>query len=341
MVGPGGLSARGGVHVGSESEHVCLVIAVVGEAKEIPVAAEAGAGGGRDLEAAIFGPHQDLSGVDGAGGEDDVLGVKSKLVSRMLVFVVAAVDAPAASIQFLDPFHFSLGEDLGAGVFGHGQVVHVHGVFGADVAAGDAIAAVGTRLLVYPVRVLAVQVEVDRDVEWFSVHADLAAAPLESLDLEQLLRPRVLVCSEDRVRLLVVRRQLIEADARRPAVFVEGFRVGNDGDVGVHERRAAEAGAFDDRDVLVVHQLVQAQAVGLVVLVRQRLVEAIRESSHLPLQAAFQNADGRLRGEVRRRQARRGDGAAVAGAHHHVVILRFSSVPVFGKHPNPSVGYLV
>ena len=86
------------------------------------------------------------------------------------------MDAPFAIGQLFQPLHLGLGEDGGAGIARHRQIVHVDRVLGVHVAAGDAVAAIDARLLWDALRVRPIDGEVDRDVQRLHLIAELLRA---------------------------------------------------------------------------------------------------------------------------------------------------------------------
>jgi hypothetical protein len=89
------------------------------------------------------------------------------------------------------------------------------------------------------------------------VTADLDGAAFEGLNLAQILEARMLLNVQLELGLLVVLSKFGERERLGPWRHVEHFGGRADGDVRIHQRRAAETGAFDDSDVVVVDQLVE------------------------------------------------------------------------------------
>ena len=76
------------------------VVAVVGEAEEIAVAAEAGAQRGRDREAVHLGAQQDFGGVQRPGGEHHFAGIQSERFAGVGALHVLAVNPPPSGRSF-------------------------------------------------------------------------------------------------------------------------------------------------------------------------------------------------------------------------------------------------
>ena len=111
--------------------------------------------------------------------------------------------APTAVCFPFDPLYFGLREDGRATRRGQRQIVHVERVLGADVAAGDAIAAVGAGVLVDTLRIEPGG-EVNGEVQRLGVAADLNSTALESLHFSQLGGARMLSNVECRLGEFVV-----------------------------------------------------------------------------------------------------------------------------------------
>ena len=135
------------------AQHVGFVIAVVGQAEEIAVAAEFGPQRGRNRKPVHFRAQQNFRAVQRSGREHHLAGIQREFLAVAGSLHVLSVNAPAAAGELLQPLHLGLREDRGAGVARHRQIVHVQRVLGAHVAAADAVAAIVAGLLLHAVRV--------------------------------------------------------------------------------------------------------------------------------------------------------------------------------------------
>ena len=269
----------------------------------------------RELQALSRGAQQDLGRAQGAGREHHLARGERPHLADAVLGAEPVVDGPAAARAGLEPAHLDLGEDprpLGLGI---GQVVHRQRVLGADVAPGHAVVAVDAGLLVHAHVVRPLVAEVHRDVDRaVLVVGERRGALAEDLRLGERRPVRVRVGPQHVLGALVPAPELARAGElavdRGPAGVVEELRVGADGDVGVDQRRAAQAVALEHVDVLAQVVVEEAERVALAAQVLGEPRAGVRELAGEPLPAALEQADVLPRlGE-----AGGGDGAAVAGA---------------------------
>ena len=118
MFGPGaGESPAAGRLSVRIAQHVGFVIAVVGQAEEIPVAAELRAQRRRDRQSPCASDRSRISVVFSDPAESTISVASSVNFSSSLKrFDVLAVNPPAAGREFLQPLHLGLRQDGGAGV---------------------------------------------------------------------------------------------------------------------------------------------------------------------------------------------------------------------------------
>ena len=238
-------------------------------------------------------------------------------------------DLPAACGRREHGVDGDLGEHLGPVGDGVDQVVHEHGVLGADVAAGDAVAAARAGGLleaggVGPGR--------ERDVD----------EGTEELGTELLGRSSVGgLLGERRVGVRVRRgaqhvESTVEAGAQlgigvvperlRPRGVLEHPGVGLQGDVGVDQRRPAEAAADQDADVVGETEVVQpgpgpdVVAIGVGLHLAQGAERGARVLPRVELPAPLEDGDrhpgpGQPAGEDTAAIARSDHDDVVPGAH--------------------------
>ena len=322
MFGPGdGRIARRRRLLVRIPQHVGFVVAVVGQAEEIAVAAELGPQRGRNRKPVHFGAQQNFRAVQRPRGEHHFARIQSKLVAVACSPHILAVNPPPAARKLLQPLHLGLRQDGGAGIARHRQIVHVQRVLGLHVAAADAVAAIVARLLLHAVRVRPVDGEVHRDVERLHRDAQLLRPPVQRLHFGELHGARMRRRRQHVARPLIVGLQVVVGNLRRPVELLEDFAVGLDRHVGVDQRGAAQPRPFDHRNVRVVQQFEQSQRIGRTAILPDHAGQRLRKLAGLAFLAAFQNADRRLRIQWGRRQPRCRDSPSVPRSDNHEVVL--------------------
>ena len=274
-------------------------VVVVGEGEHVAVAGEALADLIGNWQPLLARAQQDLRRAESSGGEhDDIAGDRLIGGGELLALMAQRLEehAPAAAL-LAHVRHAHLGEYLGAVMEGIGEIRHLHGVLGADVAARAAVAAQRAgRLLDAGVVHLLLERHVDRRPH--HVLAQRIAADAERIQLVEcrtLVRHRPQHLHGAREAFLA---QLILLDFRRPDGIVPHARIGRQRDVGVDQRAAAEAAADEHVDILAEPQIVEtrrlpghAPAVLRNLELLLRLDHAVREIADGELLPALEDRD--------------------------------------------------
>ena len=113
---------------------------------------------------------------------------------------------------------------------------------------------------VHAIRVRAVNGEIDDDIERLNRGPDFHRPPIERLYLGQRERVRMGIGRQHRLCARGSKAAAPVLDGRGPVKLLEDFLVGDDGDVGIDQRGAAQTGAFDHGDIRVIQQLIQTRA---------------------------------------------------------------------------------
>lgn len=239
-----------------------------------------------------------LGAAQRACGHDDALGLEGSRLRVDAVLVRAVVmDEVAAAGRPLDEVDVDAGVHLRAGAPGDGQVVHRQRILGADVAAGEAVPAIGARRLLDVVRVRTtgkIHCQLHR-LEGVAPAAGALAR--EHLDLGERSRPRVHGGAEHPLGELVMgghrSARPLALDRRRPARAAarEVVLVRTERDRCVDQAGATEPTALQDVDVgerQVLEETLRSR-VGAHAVVD--LLQRVREGPGPPLGTALEQAN--------------------------------------------------
>jgi hypothetical protein len=255
--------ARNAVPPTAPADAVDLDLAVVAEPQHVAVPGEPLTEAVRQGKPALPRAEQDLGRAERPCGEDDHVGRDRELgrVEALASGVEQLVVHEPTVVPALHGADGDLREDGGPVVPRVREVVHQHRVLRGVVAAGDAVAAQPARLPRDPDVVDAV-FEGDVDGRAIEPAAGRAGRALERVELLQADRVGKRCRPEHLAGVRVALREQpvgVRLNLLRPDGILEDARIRFEGDVRVHERRAAEPAA--DENVLVgVHvEVVQAR----------------------------------------------------------------------------------
>ena len=161
------------------------MIGVVRQREEIAVARKLRPDFGRQRQALLFRSQQDLRRAQRPAAR---ITLRASIVNLSEEAAEApAVNAPSACGEFSQPSHFGPCEDVRAVFRRDRQVVHRQRVFGPDIAAGHAIAAINTGFLRHAVFVHSVfeGLVVDSDVQSVGALAKLFGAAIQPMTLRR------------------------------------------------------------------------------------------------------------------------------------------------------------
>jgi hypothetical protein len=218
--------------------------------------------------------------------------------------------------------HGELGEDLRAVGLRVGKVGHGHGVLGADIAAGAAIAAQRASRLLDARRVHRV-LEAHHNGRGDRVLAERGTRRLQRAVLGELGRLRITGGTQHGLRPLEAEiEQPVFRHVLRPRIVGEHAGIGAQADACIDERAAAEPAANEHMDIGAKPEVVEAGAragahlAAVQLQLAAQLGQARGERAGRDLPAPLDDADplagaGKPGG---------GDAAAIAGADHDHVI---------------------
>ena len=119
----------------------------------------------------------------------------------------------------------------------------------------------------------------------------LHRAPIHGLHFGQFHRVGMRPRRQHLPRPQVIGHQDIARDGSRPVGFRKNVWVGDDGDIGIHQRRPAQARALDDGNVLIINEFIESERIQITARGGKGGGGLVRKSSGGPFTTAFQKAD--------------------------------------------------